>query len=185
MNRSKCPKKIKCKKKLLFSKQGAIGRFFDRLMLPLMRWLQGNSIEVPQGTHFWNWVSLSPELALWMLEKDKMRMVAPDPKACKRSWFPFPRFRMPRFGGWNQYVVLIPSLNEWREGEIWYIGWIDELGNCCISKVPQKKSVRMLRGPGKVAFFALNRRHKQLTLYSTYFGEIGKARMEHAVLPLH
>lgn len=92
---------------------------------------------------------------------------------------------MPRFGGWRQYVVLKPSLNDWREGETWYVGWIDEEERPCVSHVPQYTSVRVLKKRKKTKFFALNRRHRQITLYATYFGEVGKARPEHAKLPLH
>lgn len=188
MNRTKCKRPCKKKQKKssrIFCKQGPIGRFFDRIMVTIMIWLQGNAVEKPQGTHFWNWVRLDKGLAQWMLKKDKMATVAGDPKACQRFWFPYPKFHMPRFGGWKQYAVLTPSFKEWREGETWFVGWIDEKGKCCVSRVPQKTSVRMLRGPGKSKFFALDRRHRQITVYASYFGEIGKARPQDAILPLH
>ena len=187
MNKPKCsrPKQKKKKKPTyLFAAQGPFGRFFDRMMCPLMYWLQANQVEVPQRTHFWSWTRITEQLAHWMLEKDKMAPVAGDPKACKKSWFPFPRFCMPRFGGWNQYAVLTPSLKDWREGETWYVGCVSKK-EVHVLRVPQTTSVRMMRGPDRVKFFALDRRHRQITVFATGFGETGKAPLNHATLPQH
>ena len=149
-----------------------------------MQWLLGNKVEEPQRTHPWNWTTIPKELSKWMLEKDKTAPVAADPNASPKYHFGMPVHHLTRFGGWTKFAVLTPSLKEWREGETWYVGWIDGSGACCVSKIPLTTPVRMLQGKERTRFFALDRRHRQITLYATYFGEIGKARPEHAKLPL-
>lgn len=187
MKKSKCQKPCQQRQKettRLFSRQGSVGRFFDDLMRPVMLWLQGNLVEEPQRTNPWNWTRIHNETAQWILKRDHMAPVAPDPKACKRYWFPYPKFHMPRFGGWNQYVVLTPArcTRGWTPGETWYIGWFDEK-SACVSVVPLTTSVRMLRGPERARFFALDHRHRQIGLFATGFGETGKAPPGHANLP--
>jgi hypothetical protein len=168
----------------LFSDQGAFGRFCDRCMYPLMLWLQDSKYEEPQRTHFWNWVKIPKCLAYWMISRDKMQTVAGDPKACERYWFPMPRFHMPRFGGWNLYVVLTPSQKEWKEGDVWYVGWLDDAGQLCVSIIPLYTPVRMMRGPQRTKFFALNSRHRQIAVHATSYGQICRAPPHEAELPV-
>jgi hypothetical protein len=171
-------------KQRLFTPQGPIGRFFDQLMRPIMVWLQDYKFEEPQRTHFWNWTKIQKCLAYWLLDKKKMATVVADPAACRSHWLGIPRHHLTRFGGWRKYVVLTPSLNDWAEGDVWYVGWVDEAGICCVSLVPLITSVRMLRGDKKARFLAFNCRQQQIVVYASDYGEIGMARPEHAKLPL-
>lgn len=190
MNKTRCINSNPVKKKpkartRLFSKQGPFGLWLDDLFRPIMLWLQDNTAEEPQRTHPWNWTRIPNETARLRLGRDQMAPVAADPKACKRYWFPYPKFHMPRFGGWNQYVVLTPArgTQKWIPGETWYIGWIGDEGEACVSRVPLTTPVRMLRGPTKTKFFALDRHHRQIGVFTSDFGETGKASPEHAILP--
>ncbi len=149
-----------------------------------MLWLQGNAVEEPQRSHPWNWTRIPKETAQWMLLRDTMAPVTADLKACKKFWFPFPKFCMPRFGGWNQYVVLTPArcIQGWIPGQTWYVGWFDDKG-ACVSRIPLTTPVRMLRGLERARFFALDHRHRQIGLFTSGFGETGKAPPHHAQLP--
>lgn len=162
--------------------QGAVGRIADYCMMPIMYALQGNLRERPQRTHFWNNHKFRYGLPAGI---NTDTAVAPyilgDSRASEAYVCGFiPRFHMPLWGGWNQYVVL--ETEHWEE---WFIGWYSVQGFAGYSRVPiAELGVRMTVGPHATSFFALSRRGEQLPLRAGARGEIGSAPPEHARLML-
>ncbi len=171
-------------KKIKFAPQGSVGRFFDWLMKPIMYWLQGDWVEEPQRTHFWNNVKLAKSEIRDLNVSEMIECEACKSKAPVRwKWGFVPIFHMPRFGGWKKYVCIS---SDWSVGQDWYIGWICEDGTIGLSLVPIKPSkrprfggyrskgdIRVLIGPCRVKFFGLTSDGVQIDICIIDFGEIG------------
>lgn len=139
----------------------------DYLMLPVMYLLQGTLREVPQRTHFWNNTKY-PNSSLRHLQAEMLISVPGDEQARKRWLGPVPLFHMPFFGGWKNFVVIAPKVNQ----DIWYIGWVvgDTLG---ISNISLSDGVRLLQGPSPAQFFGLNEHSEQIQLEILGMGKLG------------
>jgi hypothetical protein len=156
----------------LVKTQGSVGRYFDKLLEPLMYWLQGNKDELPQRTHFCNNYKFHRKDHRF-LRDSLMACVQPDPEAVKRRiWGFIPIFHMPRFGGWRKYVVLCP-MDSWSGGS-WCVGWILPNNKGGISMIPLNGPVRCLIGDEKVKFLAIDAKGNQLPLSVTGRSSIGK-----------
>ncbi len=143
-------------------------------MVPLMYWLQGNYRELPQATHKWNYLPINLGDHFWIEGISKV-VIKGDPKACPKYWRKLvPVFHMPRFGGWNQFVVLRPKLSDWNQGDVWYVGW--KCGrDCGVSMIPLHGEVRLLIGRKDVEFFALDKHHVPIGILLMGRGQVGKA----------
>ena len=165
------------KKRVPIVPQGALGVTADRLMKPVMSYLQANYTELSQRTHFWNNQKFHDKELDW-LDVNEMLIVTGDPNAVTAwKWGLVPIFHMPRFGGWTQYVVLSPGLHS----SSWHVGWMPE-GIPGVSKVVLTTSVRVLRGAGDCQFFATDYQGYQIKLKQIGEGTIGDQQWGH--LPL-
>lgn len=153
---------LKIKKQSLLSKLG------DKLMLPIMYFLQGNFREVPQRTHKWNNVKYPIENVNQLISK-MICTVEGDENATRR-WFlkVIPIFHMPIFGGWKRFIVLEPVVKQ----DFWYVGWVagDTIG---VSQIQLNEKVRLLKGPGPAQFFGINEHGEQIDLKLVGEGVIG------------
>lgn len=160
---------------------GWIARLLDVLMVPVMYMLSGTFHEIPQKTHFWNNQKLHRHDVFPL---DKTLMVHSVGAVSARSPWMFgiiPRFHIPLFGGWRDYIVLEPEGDYAHE---WYVGWSTD-GVMGVSRIPVRGSVRLLRGPGEVSFFGIDSSSsKQIALKLVGFGHIGDGS-HFARLPLH
>ncbi len=143
-------------------------RCADALMIPLMHILSG-SMEEPQQTHFWN----NSKLTVGETEHiDRGAMVHCHgiPGASNRKILGIPIFHIPILGGWRNYVVLKPCDAVCIRG--WYVGWManDVIG---VSRIPLVGSVRLLLGPGDVAFFGISFNGDQIPIKKIGEGRIG------------
>lgn len=126
---------------------GWVAKLADTAMIPLMYLLSGTLRESPQCTHKWNNLKISNG----MLDKfDKNLMVHANlsPNSMK-SHYGF-LFHVPILGGWREYVVIEPIVNE-----NWYIGWISGLVGG-VSRINLFGPTRVLRGPSDTLFFGIN-----------------------------
>jgi hypothetical protein len=155
------------KSRLVFAKQGWLGAFCDWLLQPIMYWLQDTWQEAPQRTHFWN--NHKFDRKTFCLNKEFMIKVPRDPNATTRKiWGFIPRFHMPRFGGWSEYVVIAPSDFNGK----WYPGWAttDVTG---VSRIPIHGPVRALRGRKQTYLFGVTHTGRQIRVMVVGYGRIG------------
>ncbi len=153
-------------------------KFLTWVMTPIMYLLQGTFSERPQETHLWNNCKIDPE-GDWLPNHNKTVRVTGSIFATTDRWLGFiPIFHMPIFGGWREYVVLLPADSTRK----WYVGWQtkDAFG---VSMIPVRGAVRVLRGPGDVCFFAVTQHGLQIPLKKVGEGMIGHGG-EFAKLPL-
>lgn len=152
--------------------QGLLGFFADMAMFPLMYLLQGNFRQLPQRTHFWNNQKFQKEDLLWLDESKMVKVPGDILSKAAWTWGLFPRFHVPIFGGWDQYVVLYPAV---AFTPPWYVGWIS--GDACgVSQVPITNEVRVLRGTTACRFFAVAKDGRQIKIRASDYGEIGDGR---------
>ena len=148
--------------------QGRPGQLLDQLMQPIMYWLQGNYSELPQRTHRWNNQKLTP-YEVTKLDPSGFATIAGSRQAAAPWWLGiFPRFHMPRFGGWNEYVVLQPQAKQ----TVWFVGWHTTQVSG-FSRVSLTDQVRVLRGQTAASFFGLDRSGRQVALKQVGLGTIG------------
>lgn len=149
----------------------------DTAIEPLMR-LGTYRGESPQQTHFWNNMKL-PISSAKHLDVDNMVFVPRFPDAMPRQWWN-PRWHLPRFGGWKNYVVLEADFDDGT----WYVGW--KTGTSAgVSLIPIHGLVRVLIGPENVWFFGVEAaRHRQIKLRQAADGIIGD-NGPHREVPLH
>lgn len=163
-----------------FTAQGRWGRLADTLMTPLMYLVQGTIWEHPQRTHFWNNHKYHRLILKDAISAPIGVGIEGDPEATTRwLWGFVPRFHIPILGGWRNYIVLDAACYE----KHWHIGWFAEDGPVGISMIRLTTSVRVLRGPGAVHFFAIDENAEQVPLRLVGKGKIGEAG-EYAQLPL-
>lgn len=167
-------------KRLHIPKLGSLALGANTIMHPIMRRCTYPG-ESPQLTHFWNNMKL-PLSALAHLDERDMVEVASFPDAMqRRRWDP--RWHLPRFGGWKNYVVLEPA--GYEDGE-WFVGWKLSIENLAgVSLIPVYGRVRVLIGPSNVTFFGMSgARHRQIRLRLVAEGVIGEDSA-YTELPLH
>jgi hypothetical protein len=135
---------------LRFKRQGVLGRLADACMYPLTRAFTARD-EATQRTHFWNNQKFGAEIADEL--RNSMTLFCPGlPDQIRRKHAFDVRFHLPRFGGWELYVVLMPVDESVRT---WYPGWLHANGGG-ISMVPVSGPVRLLIGPDGVHFFGVD-----------------------------
>lgn len=148
--------------------QSGYEKLFDWGMTPLMYFLSGTLEEIPQRTHFWNNRKLHPGEVVGLKERD---VVIASGSGCVERWkYGFPIFHAPILGGWNEYIVLEPSINP---SQSWYVGWISNDEVSGVSRVQIKGSVRLLLGNGSTKFFGLNVGGVQIKIHEMGRGRIG------------
>ena len=149
--------------------QGTLGRIADFSMVPIMYLLQGNVSEVPQRTHFWNNLHLK-NVDAFGFDAALFETVSSDPSATRRWLGPLPLFHMAIFGGWKQFVVVVPK----EKQETWFVGWIagDAFG---LSQIPLVGPVRLGVGPAQAQFFGITIDGRQIDIDIVGYGSIGKA----------
>ncbi|KKT80127.1 MAG: hypothetical protein UW75_C0005G0004 [Parcubacteria group bacterium GW2011_GWF2_44_8] len=156
--------------RLLFPPLPLHRRLADWAMTPLMYLVLGNWRECPQETHAWNYFTLNPGEHFWIEDAPKVAVKGiPSARPTR-----FGLHHLTWLGGWKQFVVLRPPLQQVHAGEKWYIGWRSG-DSCGVSMIPLWGPVRMLVGPGDVEFFALNRAHKPVGLLNIGSGCLGRA----------
>lgn len=134
----------------------------------------GNFYERPQETHVWNYLKLNPGEHFWLEWAPKVT-VQGDPTARSTR---YGLHHLTWLGGWKKFVVLEPYPEDVAFGEEWYVGW--QAGSVCgVSMIPIEGVVRVLIGPGKAQFFALNASHKPVRLRIRDFGRLGQAGYWH------
>ncbi len=144
--------------------------YADALMHPLMVYLSGAPGETPQRTHRWNYQTFTEDeqsLLIGLLMKDSVVSMPANSQACAAHRFGLPFLHMPRFGGWKDYVVLMPE----KDVE-WHVGWMTD-AHAGISRVTVTGPVRMMLGPDPVIFFGLSQNGTQLPLKKVWEGRIG------------
>lgn len=143
--------------------------WLDWLLQPVMYWLQADWRSLPQETHVWNNARFPEKSVRWLSVK-QIVTVASDPTATEAYWWQMlPIFHMPRFGGWQRFVVLQPKVAGFSS---WYIGWVTpEFAG--ISLLPLRGPVRLLRGPSTVTFFAVGADGQQIDLQQVGEGRLG------------
>ncbi len=162
-----------------FRPQGWLGKMMDYLFWPLMLWVQGCP-GIPQRTHFWNNQKLSVE-AVESLDLAWCVLGLGDPTAKSRWHGWIPQFHLPRFGGWDKWVLIEPVSRS--EATEWYIGWRSAHLNG-VSNVRISGPVRMLRGPEEVAFFGIDRQGRQIPLRRKRYGRLGRQHRDNHRYPL-
>ena len=166
--------------KMCFVPQDAYGYLADIAISPFMYLFQGNYNEIPQRTHVWNndkfvgsrYVdSVSSEYTFYDSGNNEEK-----PKGLVR-------FHLPVLGGWKNFLVLSPVLEEVTS---WHIGWHnwDEGGVFAgISLIPIRGCVRVLQGDKPMRFFGILPHGIQVPICLKGFGTIGQAGA-YATLPL-
>ncbi len=154
--------------KLPVASESRLEILLDYLMLPIMYILQWNFFETPQRTHFWNNTKLAI-LGTHALDSTSMISVPGDSTATQRWLGYVPIFHMPIFGGWKEYVVIAPHVDQ----DVWFVGWLvgDTAG---ISRVTLRSPVRLLLGSSPAHFFGLNEHGEQIVIREIGRGTIGK-----------
>lgn len=162
--------------KLYVQPLGWLARIADILMTPVMYVISGTLRETPQRTHRWNNTKLRPRQRV-NLQTTMAVFCKGRKENVERFWFCIPRFHLPLFGGWKEYVVLQPN-----SVEAWHVGWIgDDVAG--VSRIKIQGPVRLLVGPKDVSFFGVNTEGVQIQLYEVARGRIGN-RGEYAKIPL-
>ncbi len=150
---------------------GALGRFADWLMRPLMYLAAGTVWEEPQTTHRWNNRKLSDH-EVCGLDTELLLVIEGDPTAGIRWFLGFiPRFHIPVWGGWRRYAVIEPEV--YTGTDVWYLGWVGE-DIAKLSRIPNVGAVRTLRGPRPMNVFGVNAAGVQIPLTYTDAGIIGE-----------
>lgn len=135
--------------KLYVKPLGPLARSADAVAFPLMRIsmvLNGTPDESPMLTHRWNNHHLK-ESDIIHLNHRLMVEGSGDNNARMLNGL---QRHLPG-KGWQKYIVVIPTRLEHK----WHIGWRWS-GGGGVSRIPLFGSVRVLRGPGLVQFFAID-----------------------------
>ena len=131
-----------------------------------------------QESHQWHCQPIRPE------EIDESLCVSvegDDRSSCKNKLFPLPRFHMPIFGGWKNYVILEVEPNN----SAWHVGWIFlqyPRGFSPRHSVHKKKiienRIRVLKLPNghHTMFFAISDSGTQLSIKIVGEGVLGDNR---------
>lgn len=156
---------------------GLVVQSIDWALRPVMRFVSGVPDEAPQRTHRWNNTKLDPVQVEECLDWINVVCREGDPNAIPRMPGSF-RFHLPRFGGWNKYVVMQPEVYSdagmlWYQGP-WHVGWLTDT-SAGVSRLTLEGPVRMLIGPEKVWFFGIEGKggSKQMRLKFKGEGVIG------------
>jgi hypothetical protein len=155
------------KAKIAVPPLGWLARLADWLMVPLMYLLSGTFKEVPQGGHRWNNLRLSRAVVENLDQAAMVHCPGINDKTFRSRWLFL--FHIPILGGWRNYVVLEPENPEC----VWHVGYIadDIVG---VSRVRLLGRVRMLVGPGDVAFYGIDAEtYQQIALKNVGKGRIG------------
>ena len=154
-------------KKLNVQELGWFQNLADTLMVPLMYCMSG-TMEKTQQTHFWNNTKLKVQY-MKHLNREKMVHCQGIADATTRKILGIPIFHIPILGGWRNYVVLKPR-EECDNG--WHVGWIaDDVAG--VSRIKLTDQVRLLLGPGDVAFFGVTTNGDQISVQKAGEGRIG------------
>ncbi|MCX6722808.1 MAG: hypothetical protein NT094_01920, partial [Candidatus Staskawiczbacteria bacterium] len=145
-------------------------RLLDASLSPAMRILAGRAFfEASQTGHLWNVRTVKAAL----LSTEMMVLEKGVSDAIQRKHELDPKFHMPLFGGWREYIVL-ESVG--YDGE-WSVGWMvfEEGGNLLtqVSLLKQRGRVRVLIGREQVYFFGCDPRGDQISIQKVGKGHIG------------